>query len=230
MSSPAGTNGDVGNAENASGVGELPPDRAELPSRRQRSLYQSSAAWFRWIHIYVSMLSFAALFFFAATGITLNHPTWLGAGEQVLVDATGTLAMELAASADVDRLQVAESLREAHGLKGRVTEFQIDEYECMVVFKGPGYSADVFIDRESGKYTMTESTTNLVAVLNDLHKGRDSGLGWAWVIDISAVVMMVMSLSGFGLLFYLKKRRVTGVLTAVVGTLLLVVAWLIWVP
>lgn len=96
--------------------------------------------------------------------------------------------------------------------------------------KGPGYSADAFIDRETGQYTLSEITTGTVSVLNDLHKGRDAGAAWAWVIDISAAVMIMMSLSGFGLLFYIKKRRVTGVLTAVVGTVLLLVVWALWVP
>lgn len=203
---------------------------ASRSTTRKRSLYQSSAALFRWIHIYVSMLSFASLFFFAITGITLNHPTWLGAGEQVFRDEVGEVDKHFVSGDPVDKLQIAELLRANHRLKGRVTEFNVDEYECMVVFKGPGYSADVFIDRETGEYSLTEGTTNFVAVLNDLHKGRDSGTGWAWVIDISAVVMIVMSLSGFGLLFYLKKRRVAGVLTAVVGTVLLIAAWAIWVP
>ena len=69
-----------------------------------------------------------------------------------------------------------------------------------------------------------------MAIMNDLHKGRDSGKQWAWVIDLSAGVMMLMSVAGFGLLFYLKKRRVSGVLTAVIGTIAFIAAWAIWVP
>lgn len=30
----------------------------------------------RWLHVYVSMLSFLTILFFAITGITLNHPEW----------------------------------------------------------------------------------------------------------------------------------------------------------
>ena len=203
----------------------------ELPRRfRRRSLYQISAVWFRWVHIYVSMLSFGALFFFAVTGLTLNHPTWLGAGEQTFRDHAGSLDPLLLRTQPIDKLQIVETLREEHQLKGRVTEFDTDDYECMVVFKGPGYSADAFIDRESGEYTLTETSTNIIAVLNDLHKGRDSGQAWAWMIDLSAVVMLIMSMSGFGLLLYLKKRRLAGVATACVGTISLLVVWVVWVP
>ncbi len=100
----------------------------------------------------------------------------------------------------------------------------------MVVFKAPGYSADIFIERETGNYSLMESRSGIVAVMNDLHKGRDSGSGWSWVIDISAGVMMLVSLSGFGLLFYLKKRRVSGVAAAVLGTVLFAAGWLVLVP
>jgi hypothetical protein len=175
------------------------------------------------------MLSFAALMFFAFTGITLNHPTWFGAAEQSMRDEAGQLSTEMLGP-DVDRLLVAEQLRNSHHLRGQVTEFVIDEFECMLVYKGPGYSADVFVDRESGSYTLTEISSGPMAIMNDLHKGRDSGKQWAWVIDLSAGVMMLMSVAGFGLLFYLKKRRVSGVLTAVIGTIAFIAAWAIWVP
>ena len=222
----------------------------EKPARRRRSLYTVSAAAFRWLHIYLSMLGFATLMFFAFTGITLNHPTWFGASEQSVKDFSGTFPAELlpapaeelsglgdgadSAAADrapdVDELGIAEWLRAEHQLRGTVAEFSVDEFEFMVVFKGPGYAADVFIDRERGSYTVTEISSGAMAVLNDLHKGRDSGTGWGWVIDVSAVLTMLLSLSGFGLMFYIRKRRVSGIATAVVGTILLVVAWAIWVP
>ncbi|HAN98332.1 MAG TPA: peptidase [Planctomycetaceae bacterium] len=221
---------------------------------RRRTLYAASAAAFRWVHLYVSMLGFSMLMFFAFTGMTLNHPTWFGAGEQQVEDRQGALPAELAAAlkpkelssaaaavssesseerstADgVDKLALAEFVRAEHRLSGAVKEFEVDEFECMLVFKGPGYSADVFVDREQGTYTVTETTTGLMAILNDLHKGRDSGPEWALLIDVSAVATMLLSLSGFGLLLYLKRRRLTGVVTAVVGTVLLFVVWAVWVP
>lgn len=209
------------------------------PAPHKRSFYTKSAAAFRWIHIYVSMLGFGTLMFFAFTGLTLNHPTWFGGAEQTLRDEAGDLPPEMLRSPkanpsddseSVDKLQIAEWLRSTHHLRGKVMEFEVDEYECMVVFKGPGYSADVFIDRKTAKYTLTETTSGAMAVLNDLHKGRDSGPEWSWVIDISAIVTMLLSLSGFGLLLYLRRRRFNGVVTAFVGTIVLIVVWAIWVP
>ncbi|MEM9586809.1 MAG: PepSY-associated TM helix domain-containing protein [Planctomycetota bacterium] len=190
-----------------------------MPARRRKSLFQKSAAVVRWLHIYISMLGFAALMFFAVTGITLNHPTWLGGSDQVVRDSTGQLPSELVQR--MDRLAIAERIRRDHQLRGAVHEFEVDDYECMIVFKGPAYAADVFVDRESGEYSLSVSTSSWVGLMNDLHKGRDSGLAWSWIIDVSALLMILMSLTGIVLLLYLKRRRLSGLVAAVVGTLFL---------
>ena len=70
----------------------------------------------------------------------------------------------------------------------------------------------------------------LVAVMNDLHKGRDSGSTWSWVIDISAVLMTLVSATGLVLLLYLKRRRLSGLVTGVVGTIIIVLIYLFAVP
>lgn len=209
----------------------------------------------RWLHIYVSLLGFAALMFFAVTGITLNHPTWFGGDLQTVTELKGSVptawvaprpiaaAPEGAGSEEapsesdaapanetVARLEVVEHLRKEHGLRGAVSEFRIDDYECMVLFKGPGYAADVFIDRATGSYSVTQAVMGLMAVMNDLHKGRDSGEVWSWVIDVTALLMVFVSITGFVLIFYLRRKRMSGVLTAVVGTIVLVVVALLWVP
>ena len=60
-------------------------------------------------------------------------------------------------------------------------------------------------------------------MLNDLHKGRHTNSVWSWVIDISAIFLTVLSLTGIGLFLYLKRLRVAGLLTALVGAIVLVV-------
>ncbi len=207
-------------------------ERARRTGGSKRWLYQKSAAAFRWVHIYISMLSFASLMFFAFTGLTLNHPTWLGGSDQVIRDESGELPEHLKKALSVeplDELGIAEWLRAEHRLKGYVAEFTDDELELMVVYKGPGYSADVFVTRDTGEYMLTKSESSFIAVLNDLHKGRDSGPGWAILIDVSAIVMMVMSVSGFGLLLYLKRRRFMGLIVAAIGTIAMLAAWLLFV-
>ncbi|RZJ58609.1 MAG: hypothetical protein EOO55_00150 [Hymenobacter sp.] len=106
----------------------------------------------------------------------------------------------------------------------------LEDDQCAVSFKGPGYSADALINRPDGKFELTEQRLGLVAVLNDLHKGRDSGPGWSLVIDVSAVFLTVVSLSGLVMLFFLKNKRVRGILVALGGGVLCGVLYWFLVP
>ena len=68
-----------------------------------------------------------------------------------------------------------------------------------------------------GKYELTETKMGIIAVINDLHKGRDTGKSWSWVIDFSAIFMIVISLTGLILLLFLKKKRTNGMLWLAIG-------------
>ena len=192
----------------------------------------------RWLHIYLSMFGLAAVLFFGITGITLNHPDWVFGQVERSRAVEGDVDVkwirrEIADSdnsSQVKKLEVVEHLRKTHRVRGALAEFRVDDSECMVSFKGPGYSADVFIDRDSGHYSLTELDHGLIALINDLHKGRDTGAVWSAVIDISAGLMTLIALTGLVLLFYLKLRRVTGVVVALGGTVVLIMIFRFCVP
>jgi uncharacterized protein len=199
----------------------------------------------RWLHIYLSMFGLAAVLFFSVTGITLNHPDWVFGQVERRREAEGQVELKWISrqiastnpqadnqtdrSKEVAKLDVVEHLRKTQAIRGALAEFRVDDSECMVSFKGPGYSADTFIDRDSGHYNLTEIDHGLIALLNDLHKGRDTGPIWSMLIDISAALMTLISLTGLVLLFYLKLRRVPGLIVAVVGTVVIVVVFGFWV-
>jgi hypothetical protein len=130
----------------------------------------------------------------------------------------------------VSKLEIVEHLRAVHGIRGALVEFKVDDTECVVAFKGPGYSADAFVDRDSGHYTLTQSYHGPIAILNDLHKGRDTGFAWSIFIDVSAVFLVVISLTGLVLLFYLKLRRGPGLMVVAVGTVVVVALFYWGVP
>jgi hypothetical protein len=174
------------------------------------------------------MTSFAILLFFAATGFTLNHQDWF-TKQQKTVQSQGALDSRWV-KGNVDRLQVVEFLRRKEGLHGALDDFRIEDSQCSVSFKGPGYEADVVIDRAAGRYDITETHSGLVAILNDLHKGRDTGRIWSKMIDVSAVLMTAVSLTGLILIFYLHKRRLPGLLLLAAGCLLAYLVYAIWVP
>jgi hypothetical protein len=100
----------------------------------------------------------------------------------------------------------------------------------MTTVKGPGCAADGFIGRATGKYELMESHLGFIAVVNNLHKGRDTGKAWAGIIDISAALMTLVSLTGLVLIFFLHKKLRAGLYALVIGTVLCYVVYLVWVP
>ncbi|MFO7622550.1 MAG: PepSY-associated TM helix domain-containing protein [Bacteroidales bacterium] len=179
----------------------------------------------RWVHIYLSMFGFAALFFFAVTGITLNHPGWME-GKQKAERVTGTIDPAWADKGEITaeaRDLIVEQIRNTHNIRARLTDFRIDDFECSVSFSGPGYNADAFIERSTGQYDLTVTSAGFIAVLNDLHKGSDTGTRWATVIDISSIIMIFVSVTGFVMIFCLSKRKLPGLIVAAIGALTFIV-------
>lgn len=216
---------------------ESPP-----PANSRKRSAKSLPNPIRWLHIYLSMISFAALVFFAATGITLNHPDWFYSKREKTNEYTGNLPIawiqteqptENSASTSptpIDRLSIVEHFRSEHNVRGAVKEFSIEEYEIVVGFAGPGYAADSLIERDDGSYTITETLFGTLAILNDLHKGRDTGKAWSWVIDLTAVIMLIVSISGFYLLLKLRNRKTSGIVTCTIGGLIVLIVFILWVP
>jgi uncharacterized protein len=203
----------------------VPPPPARKPVNP--AWKRKTASVSRWLHIYLSMVSFAIVFFFAVTGLTLNHQQWF-AKQQKTVQTRGQMNIQWLQS--VDKLQVVEYLRSRNKVGGAVGDFRVDDGQVAVSFKGPGYTADIFIDRSTGAYDLTETKMGLAAILNDLHKGRDSGSAWSLIIDISAVFMTFVSVSGLVLLCFLQKKRFSGFLAAAVGLVLCLAIYWTWVP
>jgi len=187
----------------------------------------------RWLHIYLSMVSFTILLFFAVSGLTLNHADWFTSGKETTKKLNGTVNVKWVSEPDtakINKLQLVEFFRNKHQVKGALSDFRIDDREVSFSFKGPGYIADVFVEREDGRYELSETRMGAVAIINDLHKGRDSGLAWSWIIDVSAVLMTLVSISGIILICFIKKKRTSGFLIAIVGTVICYLIYKIFVP
>src|SRR4051812_42553873 len=193
-----------------SDAADLSASHAAHARSLRRRLNIKFAHWMRWLHIYLSMFGLATVLFFSVTGITLNHPNWFFGESERLIQAEGQINLgwlhvnspaarsgyESDQSGQVAKLEVVEHLRKIHGVRGALADFRVDSTECTVSFKGPGYAADAFIDRDTGHYNLTETYHGFIAVINDLHKGRDTGPVWSIVIDVSAVLLTIISLSG----------------------------------
>jgi len=143
--------------------------------------------------------------------LTLNHQQWF-AKQQKTTQFRGKIDPNLLKKG-VQKLEIVEFLRSKHKISSAVAEFRVDDGQTSVSLRDRG-------TRGSGAYDVTERKMGLAAVLNDLHKGRDSGKAWGWVIDASAVFMTFVSLTGIVLLLFLQKRRFSGLVAGLVGAVL----------
>jgi len=205
----------------------------QIKANRSRFIWKKRiAAFSRWLHNYLSMFSFLIVLFFAATGLTLNHAEWFD-GKQIEKKMTGNMPAQWVNTSDtnqVKKFEIVELFRKKYRIQGYVSDFMIEDDRCSLSFKGPGYSADAFINRQDGSFQLIELRLGLVAILNDLHKGRDSGKAWSWLIDISAAFLTLVSLSGLVMLFFLKKKRFAGLMLLVAGGVICYITYWVWVP
>jgi hypothetical protein len=186
----------------------------------------------RWLHIYLSMVSFGIVLFFAATGLTLNHPEWFAGREQTtryqgVVPAT---LLHPTPGSQPDKLAIAELLRKNHKIAGAVSDFRVDDSQIAISFKGPGYTADAFIDPATGAYDLNETRSGFLAVINDLHRGQATGKVWSAIIDASAILLTLVSLTGLILIWFVHKRRTAGLTLAGLGAAFCYLAYRLFTP
>ncbi len=173
------------------------------------------------------MLCLLIVLFFAATGITLNHPDWVFGSAESRSSQSGTLPATWQAAGKPDWLTVVEYLRANTAVRGAAGDYYSDATTSSLRFKAPGYSADATITNATGAYAVSINAQGIVAVMNDFHRGRDAGAAWAWVIDLSAGFLVLISVTGLGLLIYLKKLRVAALLTMLGGAVAVLVMLLL---
>lgn len=206
---------------------ELDAIEASGASSAGRRRSATTNRWMRWLHVYTSMISLMVVLFFGITGLTLNHPDW------TLGDATdrsshqGTLPAGFRDGDTIDFLVVSEYIRDEYGVNGSVTDHGVSGPQGTISYKAPGYAADLFFDIDSGDYTLDIEQQGFVGVMNDLHKGRDAPGAWKWVIDVSAGLLVLVSVTGLGIQLFQRKRRTRALVFAGLGLVVTVV--LIWI-
>jgi uncharacterized protein len=201
-------------------------DEVDLPvvgtrGRRGPTLKTRAHRYTRLVHVYTSMICLLIVLFFSVTGLTLNHPTWTLGGSGSRSTVTGTLPTTWRTGTTIDWLTVTEYLRNHDDVHGSVSDHRSDDSQASVAFNGPGYAANAQIDVTTGSYELAVDRQGFIAVINDLHKGRDTKGSWKWLIDVSAVSLAMISATGLGLQLFLRKRRRSALVTAGVGVAIL---------
>ena len=211
------------------------PEQEPEPTRRRRarpgaaagpmpapSIKRRTHHLARWLHVYASMIALLIVLFFGITGLTLNHPDWAPGGGTTTETSTGTFPFPAQSNGTIAWLPIAEYVRTTYDVKGTVGSFDATDGQGSIAFENPGYTADLFFDVDTGAYQLTIEQQGFVAVMNDLHKGRNAGSTWRWTIDVAAVLLVAISLTGLTMQFFLRKRRRSALVASAVGAVVLV--------
>lgn len=203
-------------------------------ARWKRHLFYYS----RLVHIYLSSLLFALLILFCVSGLLLNHLEWIdndhldGEHEIALTpphylavkDEGGQLAEE---SVDAVRQLLATEFN-LHNPAAITIDSEFGEVSFD--YKLPAGYAFAIADLDSQSLLIEYRRGGVWTVMNDLHKGRNTGAVWSWVIDLSAVLVVLFAVTGLIILFQNRKQRSAATITLILGSLTPLIIYFLWVP
>lgn len=174
------------------------------PTPKRRAYWLKTLHQWHWIS---SALCLLGMLLFAITGLTLNNASHIESKvvvtsrqahlpEAVLKQLTAPPKQKKAPLPP----PVAQWLDDTFdaGAAGKAAEWSADE--VYLSLPRAGGDAWLSIDLASGDVEYERTDRGWVSYLNDLHKGRNTGLAWSWFLDIFAVACLVFSLTGLVLL------------------------------
>ena len=165
-------------------------------------------------HWVSSAICLLGLLFFASTGITLTHAEYLESATPAQTRYRATLptpVLQAVNAAEATRHGLPDSLLAwveeswALALSMKAIEWQPDE--VYVDLKRPGVDASLTIDRRSGAIEYLAEDHGWVAYFNDLHKGKNAGRIWSWLITAMGAGCILFSLTGLLILQRYARTR-----------------------
>jgi len=214
---------------------ETPP-KASAPKKKKKAqgsfkgeFYRQSRQW----HGYLSAFAFVALMFFSITGLFLNHPEWFKA--EVRDQPTRTISLtpaELTAvKADKEPGKaLATAVAKKTKLVGAYASGEVIDTDIMTRLTGAKGATNLIANTETGKVEVTIEKRDLVTVLNELHRGKDASKSWKLIIDLTAILVLALSLLGYILFFSLRFRLKTSLILTGVSVLVMVGAYIFLTP
>ncbi len=169
----------------------------------------SRAVWLKNLHRWhwiSSAICLLGMLMFSITGITLNNASSIESKPRVSSQKAELPAplrarlLEFAASHVDQRAPLPPALARWSneqfklGLDGIEAEWS--EEEAYIPLPRPGGDAWLRLGGD-GKAEYEVTSRGAISWLNDLHKGRHTGLVWSWFIDLFALACLVFCITGF---------------------------------
>ena len=198
------------------------PAAAPRPPSLKFRIYRQCRIW----HGYLSAFAFAALLFFSATGLLLNHPDWFSSDAPPLEEATFALtAQQLAEvrSSSSPAELLARIAAEHSKLYGEYKDATVAGDQIFVRLQGVRGSSDIRANTTDGSVVVAAEAATSIAVVNALHRGETAGAAWRASIDVMAIVMIVVALAGFAIFLSMSGKLRTALLISASSVLIAVV-------
>jgi len=182
---------------------------ASVKKRKSRYHLGSLREW-HWIS---SAICLVGMLLFSVTGITLNHaqdikvkPVVTTHNAEIPAELVAVIVVPDEEHAPLPEMLVEWLSTEQHiDVTNRVVEWSEDE--IYLSMPRPGGDAWLSIDLTAGEFTYEVTDRGWIAYLNDLHKGRHTGIGWRWFIDLFALASLIFCATGLLLLKRYAKGR-----------------------
>jgi hypothetical protein len=169
---------------------------------------KNTLSFSRLIHIYVSMALLTLLLFFSVTGITLNHPEWFSENSATVEEKELIIDFILIKNPPLSPQQivhVSESIEQKLSISLSNAVIESSEDELFYSIKKAGINTAITLDLTSGELFFEHTDYGWWALMNDLHKGRNTSAFWGWIIDITSALCIIFAISGF--ILAMPQRR-----------------------
>ncbi|MES3021877.1 MAG: PepSY-associated TM helix domain-containing protein [Pseudomonadota bacterium] len=181
------------------------------------------AGWLRTLlqwHWISSALCLVGIVLFSITGITLNHASQIEAkpvvvrqkavAPKILLTELGALAATRDGTRAVLPPRATDWIERTWGRDVGGIEAEWSADEIYLPLPRPGGDAWMRIGLADGASEFEVTSRGAISWLNDLHKGRHTGVAWSWFLDLFAVACLVFAVTGFLILkLHSQNRPVT---------------------
>ncbi|OTG88695.1 PepSY-associated TM helix domain-containing protein [Acinetobacter sp. ANC 3813] len=182
----------------------------------------------RYVHGCLSAFAFIVLVFFSLTGLFLNHPEWFDPAKEekiVKIELPENLLQSLQKQENPSD-DLMDYIRQKESIVGRYQSSEVLDGEVMIRLESPAGSTDIWALMDTGEVEITQKPASAVSLISDLHRGKNAGTAWSWLIDISAILILALSLAGYILFLSIKSRLVQHLLLTAASLAVLIA--LIW--
>ncbi|MEM9742714.1 MAG: PepSY-associated TM helix domain-containing protein [Pseudomonadota bacterium] len=181
----------------------------------------------RTAHVYSAAPALVLMFFFAVTGLYLNHPD-VSDGAVTTQQRTLTLPnwaegpwSEGGPSSAVV-LGLLQWLDSDHNLAGvdLSVDYEADENLLVVDMAGPDGNALVEVFFDTAEVFVEQRSLSMLATFNNLHRAKHVNGFWVILSDLSALSMIIFCVSGLWLMLTNRLERAQASALVIVGSAL----------